>query len=219
MTSAQYIELLAPGILETLYMTLISSLFAYIIGLPLGIMLVVMDKDGIRPVVPVHKVLGIVINLLRSIPFLILMIAIIPLTRFIVGTSVGSVATLVPLVVAAAPYIARLVEGSIREVDRGVIEAAQSMGASPMRIITKVMLPEARPSLLVGCAIAVTTILSYSAMSGIVGGGGLGAIAINYGYYRKNVPIMIATIILLVIVVQILQELGMLIARTLDKRK
>lgn len=219
MSSGELVGLLWPGLLETLYMTLVSSLFAYVIGLPLGVLLVVMDKDGIHPVVPVQRVMGVIINLLRSAPFLILLIAITPMTRAIVGTSVGSTATIVPLVVAAAPYVARLVEGSLREVDRGVIEAAQSMGASPMRIIMKVLLPEARPALLTGCAIAVTTILSYSAMSGIVGGGGLGAIAINYGYYRNNTSIMIVTVILLVVVVQILQELGMLIARTFDKRK
>lgn len=218
MSSSELISLLVPGLYETLYMVIVSTIFAYIIGLPIGIMLVVMDKDGIFPLVSVQRVLGVIVNILRSVPFLILLITIMPITRAIVGTSVGYKAAVVPLVVAAAPYIARLVESSIREVDNGVIEAVESMGASPMRII-RVMLLEARPSLLVGCAIAVTTILGYSAMAGIVGGGGLGAIAINYGYYRKDTQIMLVTVIVIVIVVQILQELGMRIATIMDKRK
>lgn len=212
------ISMIAMGMLETLYMTLVSSAIAYILGLPMGIALVVTGRDGIRPLKTFNVILGFIINVLRSVPFLILLITIIPFTRAIVGTTIGSTATIVPLVVAAAPYIARLVESSVKEVDRGVIEAAQSMGASPMQIIWKVMLPEARPSLLVGAAIAVTTILSYSAMAGIVGGGGLGAIAINYGYYRYQDDIMLVTVILLVIVVQVLQEVGMKIAKIGDKR-
>lgn len=212
------LNMLVWGLGETLYMTLFSTLLAYVIGLPLGITLVVTDKDGIRPIIWLNKILGLIINLARSVPFLILLIALIPFTRAVVGTTIGSTATVVPLVIAAAPFIARLVESSIKEVDIGVIEAAQSMGASPMKIIYKVMLPEARPSLIVGSAIAVTTILSYSAMAGIVGGGGLGDIAIRYGYYRYQNDIMLVTVALLVIVVQVLQEIGMKLAKVGDKR-
>lgn len=212
------LNMLARGLGESLYMTIFSTLMAYVIGLPLGLILVVTDKDGIRPMLGLNRVLGVIINLARSVPFLILLIALIPFTRMIVGTTIGSTATVVPLVIAAAPFIARLVESSIKEVDIGVIEAAQSMGASPMKIIYKVMLPEARPSLIVGGAIAITTILSYSAMAGIVGGGGLGDIAIRYGYYRYQKDIMLVTVALLVIVVQVLQEIGMKLAKIGDKR-
>lgn len=212
------VEIIAKGVGETLYMTLASTLFSYIIGLPMGIAMVVTDKDGIAPLVPFNKVLGIIINIVRSVPFLILLISVIPFTRLIVGTSIGSSATVVPLVIAAAPFIARLVESSLKEVDKGVVEAAQSMGCSSMQIITKVLLPEARPSLTVGSAIAITTILSYSAMAGIVGGGGLGDIAIRYGYYRYQENIMLITVALLVVIVQIFQEIGMKIAKKSDKR-
>ncbi len=218
MLSHAIIVKIAVGIWETIYMTLASSAIAYVIGLPLGILLVVTDSTGITPHTLFNKVLGVIINLLRSIPFLILLITIMPFTRLVVGTTIGSKATVVPLIVASAPYIARLVESSLKEVDYGVIEAANSMGASPFQIIWKVLLPEARPSLLVGAAIAVTTILSYSAMAGIVGGGGLGAIAINYGYYRYEKKIMLITVILLVLVVQLFQEVGMFIAKRADKR-
>ncbi len=179
----------------------------------------VTDKDGIRPVKLLNQILGIIINILRSIPFLILLILVFPLTKSIVGTTVGSNATIVPLVIAAAPFIARLVESSLKEVDKGVIEAAYSMGASPTQIIYKVLLPEARPSLIVGSAIAVTTILSYSAMAGVVAGGGLGDIAIRYGLYRYQTDIMLVTVALLVVIVQILQEVGMKFAKISDKRK
>ncbi len=212
------VKMLAEGFLETLYMTFVSSAVAYLLGLPLGIVLVVTDKGGIRPIPWLNWFLGVVINLLRSVPFLILLITVIPITRFITGTTLGSTATIVPLVIAAAPFIARLVESSLKEVDKGVIEAAQSMGASPLQIVFKVMLPEARPSLIVGSAIAVTTILSYSAMTGFVGGGGLGDIAIRYGYYRYQTGIMLITVVLLVIIVQVLQELGMKLAKISDKR-
>ena len=178
------------GIVESLYMVLVSTLCAYIIGLPLGVLLVTSAKDGIRPCAPLFKVLDVIVNLTRSIPFIILLVAIIPFTRFVVGTTLGSTATIVPLTLSAAPFIARLVESSIKEVDVGVIEAAQSMGASYMQIVWKVMLPESRPSLIVGSAIATTTILGYSAMAGFVGGGGLGTIAINYGYNRYENDIM-----------------------------
>lgn len=211
-------NMIGKGILETLYMTLVSTFFAYLLGLPLGIALVVTDREGILPQPLINRTLGILVNLLRSVPFLILLIAVQPLTRKIVGTTLGSTATIVPLVIAAAPFLARLVESSVKEVDHGVVEAAQSMGASPAQIVWKVLLPEAKPSLIVGSAIAVTSILSYSAMAGIVGGGGLGDIAIRYGYYRYETEIMLITVALLVLLVQLMQETGMWIARTLDKR-
>jgi D-methionine transport system permease protein len=215
---AAVIKMIVLGLGETLYMTLLSTALAYLLGLPLGIILVVTEKDGIRPQRFLNRILNFIINVIRSVPFLILLVAVIPITRFIVGKIIGSSATVVPLVIAAAPFIARLVESSLKEVDKGVIEAAQSMGASPLQIITKVMLPEALPSLIVGAAIAVTTILSYSAMAGFVGGGGLGTIAINYGYYRYQNDVMFATVALLVIVVQVLQEIGTWIANLSDKR-
>jgi D-methionine transport system permease protein len=211
--------MLGRGVLESLYMTLVSTALAYLFGLPLGIAMVITDKDGIYPREKFNWVLGLIINLLRSIPFLILLVMVIPVTRAIVGTTIGSNATIVPLVIAAAPFIARLVESSLKEVSKGVIEAAQSMGASAMQIITKVLLPEARPSLIVGGAIAVTTILSYSAMAGFVAGGGLGDIAIRYGYHRYQTDIMLVTVALLVVIVQVLQEVGTKLARIGDKRK
>lgn len=212
------LALIGQGLLDTLYMTLVSTALSYVLGLPLGILLVVTDKDGIFPMRIVNGILGVIINILRSVPFLILLVAVIPFTRAVVGTSIGSTATIVPLVIAAAPFIARLVESSIKEVDKGVIEAAQSMGASTVQIIWKVMLPEARSSLIVGSAIAVTTILSYSAMSGFVGGGGLGDIAIKYGYYRYQNDVMLITVLVLVVLVQIFQEVGMRLAKIGDKR-
>lgn len=211
--------MLGRGLLESLYMTLVSTVLAYVFGLPLGIAMVITDKDGIYPREKFNWILGLIINLLRSIPFLILLIMVLPITKAIVGTTIGSNATIVPLVIAASPFIARLVESSMKEVSKGVIEAAQSMGASSMQIITKVLLPEARPSLIVGSAIAVTTILSYSAMAGFVAGGGLGDIAIRYGYHRYQTDIMLVTVALLVIIVQVLQEVGMKLARIGDKRR
>ncbi len=210
--------MIGQGIVETLYMTLASTVLSYVFGLPLGILLVVTDRDGIFPMRILNGVIGVIVNILRSVPFLILLVAVIPLTRALVGTSIGSTATIVPLVIAAAPFIARLVESSIKEVDKGVIEAAQSMGASPFQIIWKVMLPEARPSLVVGSAIAITTILSYSAMAGFVGGGGLGDLAIKYGYYRYQNDVMLITVLVLVVLVQIFQEVGMRLAKIGDKR-
>ena len=203
---------------ETLYMTLLSTLVAYAIGLPIGIGLIITDKNGLRPMRVLNAVLGIIVNILRSIPFLILLIAIMPFTRFITGTTIGSVATIVPLTVAAAPFVARMVESSLKEVDPGVVEAAQSMGASTWKIVWSVFLKKGKPSLIVGSAIALGTILGYSAMAGIVGGGGLGAIAINYGYYRGDSQTMLITVVLLVVIVQILQEVAMFIARTRDRR-
>ena len=212
------VKLIAVGILQTLYMTLGSALLAYLIGLPVGVVLYATDRGGVWENRIVNRVLGILVNFLRSVPFISLLIWVLPVTRAIVGTSIGSTATIVPLVISAAPFVARMVESSLKEVDAGVIEAAHAMGASPIQIITKVLLPEALPSLVVGSSIAVTTILGYSAMSGFTGGGGLGAIAINYGYYRYQNDMMLITVVLLVIVVQILQELGMHFAKLSDKR-
>ena len=219
MWNSQVIIMLLEGIRDTLYMTLASTLFGYIIGLPMGIVLTVTDKDGIRPTAAVYKVLDVISNLLRSIPFIILLIVLIPFTRFVVGRSYGSTATIVPLTIAAAPYIARMVESSLQEVDAGVIEAARSMGASDFQIVTKVMLVEARTSLIVGATISLGTILGYSAMAGTVGGGGLGDIAIRYGYTRWQTDIMVVTVVLLVILFQIFQTIGMKIANRLDRRK
>ena len=219
MWNSQVIIMLLEGIRDTLYMTLASTLFGYIIGLPMGILLTVTDKDGIRPNAAVYKVLDVISNLLRSIPFIILLIVLIPFTRFVVGRSYGSTATIVPLTIAAAPYIARMVESSLKEVDAGVIEAARSMGASDFQIVTKVMLVEARTSLIVGATISLGTILGYSAMAGTVGGGGLGDIAIRYGYTRWQTDIMVVTVVLLVILFQIFQTIGMKIANRLDRRK
>lgn len=219
MWNSQVIVMLLEGIRDTLYMTLASTLFGYIIGLPMGIVLTVTDKDGIRPNAAVYKVLDVISNLLRSIPFIILLIVLIPFTRFVVGRSYGSTATIVPLTIAAAPYIARMVESSLKEVDAGVIEAARSMGASDFQIVTRVMLVEVRTSLIVGATISLGTILGYSAMAGTVGGGGLGDIAIRYGYTRWQTDIMVVTVVLLVILFQIFQTIGMKIANRLDRRK
>lgn len=207
------------AIWETVYVTLISTFFAILIGLPLGVLLVAGEKNKIlRVPSSVLHVLNIVINLLRSVPFLILMIMVFPLTRLIMGTVVGTEASIVPLVIAAFPFIARLVESSLREINPNIIETAQSMGASPFQIIVKVMLPESLPSLLSNATIAVTTILGYSAMSGIIGGGGLGKIAINYGYYRYQYLVMAFAVIFLILLVQIFQSLGTHFAAKTDKR-
>jgi len=213
-----YGSMLLAGIGETLYMTLISALLAYLIGLPLGVLLVVTAPEGIRPLRSFNSVLGFIVNVLRSVPFLILLILVIPLTRLIVGTSLGPSAAIVPLTIAAAPFVARLVEASLAEVDSGVVEAAWSMGASPFKIIMKVLLPEARSALLLGATIAAITILGYSAMAGIVGGGGLGDIAIRYGYYRYETNVMVVSVVLLVVIVMVLQALGNRWARLIDKK-
>ena len=202
----------------TLYMTLVSTLIAYILGLPMGITLVVTAPGGLKPNKIVYKILDVVVNIVRSIPFLILLVLLIPFTRFIVGKSYGATATIVPLSIAAAPFVARLVESSLLEVDHGVVEAAQSMGASLWMIVWKVLLVEARTSLIVGGTIALGTILGYSAMAGTVGGGGLGDIAIRYGYHRYQADIMIVTVILLVALVQILQVIGTKLSKKLDRR-
>lgn len=219
MWSSEVISMIIQGIGETLYMSVVSTVFGYVLGLPLGILLMISDKECIRPNAVLYRILDVVCNILRSIPFLILLILIIPLTRFIVGKSYGTTATIVPLVISAAPFIARMVESSLKEVDHGVIEAAQSMGAGNMTIIWRVLLGEARVSLIVGATIAFGTILGYSAMAGTVGGGGLGDIAIRYGYYRYQSDIMIVTVVLLVLLVQIFQIAGTKVAAVLDKRK
>lgn len=204
---------------ETVYVTLAATLFSIIIGLPLGVLVVVGEKDGIMPLPKgVLHIINVIINLLRSVPFLILMILVFPLTRLIVGTVVGTTASIVPLVIAAAPFVARLVESSLRELNPNIVEAAQAMGASPFQIITKVMIPESVPSLISNMTIAITTILGYSAMSGIIGGGGLGKIAINYGYYRYKYLIMICAVILLIVLVQIFQTIGTRLAVKSDNR-
>ena len=204
---------------ETVYVTLLSTLFAIIIGLPLGMLLVAGEPNGIRPMPPLMmKIINVVINLLRSVPFLILIVMVIPLTRLIIGTSVGTVASIVPLVVAAFPFVARLVEGSLREVSPNIIETAQSMGATPMQILLRVMLPEAVPSLITNFTLAITTILGYTAMSGAIGGGGLGNIAIMIGYNRYKYAVLYAAVIVLVILVQVLQSAGTWLAIKSDKR-
>ena len=208
-----------PAIWETFYVTLLSTAFAIVIGLPLGVLLVVGEKNGVLPLPTwLLHVLNVIINLLRSIPFLILMIMVFPLSRLIIGTTVGTRATIVPLVIAAFPFVARLVESSLRELDPNIIEAAQSMGATPMQIICKVMIPESIPSLLQNFTIALTTILGYSAMSGIIGGGGLGKIAIDYGFYRYKYLVMYAAVILLILLVQLFQSVGTKLAAKCDKR-
>lgn len=204
---------------ETIYVTVLATAFAIILGLPLGVLLVVGEKDGVLPLPKgVMHVLNVFINLLRSVPFLILMIMVFPLTRLIVGTAVGTTASIVPLVIAAFPFVARLVESSLREVNPNIIEMAQSMGASPFQIIVKVLIPESIPSLMSNFTIAITTILGYSAMSGIIGGGGLGKIAINYGYYRYKYLVMLIAVILLIILVQIFQSVGTRLSVKSDKR-
>ena len=219
MFSSEVIQMLIQGIGETLYMTLASTLFGYLFGLPMGILLTISDKEGIKPNWVLYKVLDVIANIVRSVPFLILLIVLIPFTRMIVGKSYGSTATIVPLVAAAVPYIARMVESSLREVDAGVIEAARSMGASTFTIVTKVLLVEARTSLIVGVTITLGTILGYSAMAGTVGGGGLGDIAIRYGYHRYEADIMAVTVVLLILLVQIFQTIRMKLSVNLDKRK
>ena len=207
------------GIWETLYSTIVATFVACILGLVLGVLLVVGEKDGVRPLpAPVMRVLNFVINILRSVPFLILMLMVLPLSKVLLGTRIGTLASIPPLIIAAAPFVARLVETSLREVDKGVIEAAQSMGCSPFQIIWKVILPESKPSLIAGATTAFITILSYGAMAGAIGGGGLGKIAINYGYNKYNYAVMLIAVIFIVILVQIFQSLGTWLAVRSDKR-
>ena len=210
--------ILQLGVWETIYLTFISAFFAYLFGLPLGILLSITDKGGIRPIPWLNKILGFIVNIFRSIPFVILMIAVLPVAKVVVGTALGNKAMIVTLIIAAVPYVARMVESSIKEVESGVIEAAQAMGTSSIKIVFKVLIPEAKPSLLVGAVISLVTILGYSAMAGTIGGGGLGMIAINFGYQRFNDNVIWICVLLTVIIVQIIQEVGMLIARKTDKR-
>ncbi len=212
-------QLLVGGTVETLYTVAIATVLGYLLGLPLGVLLTITDRGGLLPRPVLNRVLGFVVNFLRSVPFLILMIWLTPFIRLVVGTSIGPKAAIVALVIAAAPFIARLVEATLKEVDPGVVEAARSMGAGNWQIITKVLLPEARTSLLINAAIATTTIIAYSAMAGFIGAGGLGTIATNYGYRRYNNTIMNLTVIVLVVLVQVIQELGLRLAKKWDKRK
>lgn len=220
LTEAKYLLNNLPfAIWETIYSTVIATFFAYVIGLPLGVILVAGEKGGIRPLpAPLMKILGVVVNLLRSVPFLILMVVVFPLARVILGTSIGTMAAIVPLTIAAFPFVARLVESSLREMDRGVIEAAQAMGCSPMQIICKVLLPECLPSLLTGFTTAFITILGYGAMSGAIGGGGLGNMAINRGHTRGMTLVLYAAVVVLVILVQVFQSVGTHFAVSSDKR-
>lgn len=210
---------LGTAIWETIYSTIVATFFSYVIGLPLGVILVTGEKGGVRPLPGwLMKVLNTAVNLLRSVPFLILMVMVIPLSRMILGTSVGTTASIIPLICAAFPFVARLVEASLRETDKGILEAAQAMGCTPFQIIRKVMLPEALPSLLIGFTTAFITILSYGAMSGAIGGGGLGSLAINYGYQRKMYFILYVSVVILVVMVQVFQSLGTHFAVALDRR-
>lgn len=225
MFDAATISMLIDGTIATLVMTLVTTLVSYLIGIPMGILLTVTQNESLMPRGPMrplaqatNTVVGAIVNILRSVPFLILMITVAPITKALVGTTIGTRATIVALIIAAAPFVARLVEQSLMEVDPGVVEAAQSMGASTSQIVTKVLLSEAKPSLLNGVMISSVTILGYSAMAGFVGGGGLGDIAIRFGYYRYETEIMLVTVVLLVLLVQILQGIGGRIARRSDKR-
>lgn len=219
MFSSTIINMLLEGIVDTLYMTIASTVLGYLFGLPMGILLTVTDKDGIKPNAFIYKIFDFIANVVRSIPFLILLILLIPFTRALIGKSYGATATVVSLTVAAAPYIARMVESSLKEVDAGVIEAARSMGASNFDIVFKVLLVEAKTSLIVGATITVGTIFGYSAMAGTLGGGGLGDIAVRYGFHRWDTAIMIVTVVLIIILFQIFQTVGMKIASSLDRRK
>ena len=212
-------NMILNGILETVYMTVVSTFFGYLLGLPMGILLTTSDKNGLKPNPFLYKVLDAISNVVRSVPFLILLILLIPITRQLVGKSYGTTATIVPLVISAAPYIARMVESSLKEVDAGVIEAAKSMGASRIQIVFKVLLVEARTSLITNATIALGTVLGYSAMAGTLGGGGLGSIAVQYGYYRYQTDIMIVTVILLIILFQVFTNSGMFIGRKLNHKQ
>lgn len=215
---AEYKDMLITGTLETLYMTLFSTVLAHIIGMPLGVITVITDQKGIAPNRTVNVVLGTIINIGRSIPFTILMVALIPFTRLVVGKAIGATAAIVPLTIAAAPFVARLVESSLAEVDPGVVEAAKTMGATTWQIASKVLLPEAVPSLIRGFSITTITLIGYSAMAGAFGSGGLGDIAIRYGFHRYQTEVMLITIILIVVIVQIIQMIFNFVANKIDKR-
>lgn len=216
---SEYTNLLGNGTLDTLYMTGMAAVFAYVLGLPLGIALVLTEKAGVTPWPAFNRALGWIINIVRSVPFIILLIAIIPFTRLVVGTSIGSTASIVPLALGAVPFVARMVESSLKELDPGVIEAAQAMGASVPQIVTRVLIPECLPSLVLGATITVITLIGYSAMAGAVGGGGLGDIAVRYGYYRYQKDLMFMTIALLLVIVQVVQTTGNLLSRKVDRKK
>ena len=215
---SELLELLKPSLFETLYMVTVSMAFTIIIGMPLGIILVVTEEKHILPNSVLNNVLSYMVNIMRSLPFVILMISIIPFTKLIVGTTIGTTAAIVPLIVAAVPFFARVVENSLREIDFGVIEASIAMGASPFEIITKVMIPEAMSSLVLGITITIINILGYSAMAGIVGGGGLGDLAIRYGYHRFRTNVMIATVLVLILIVQIIQSIGNKLSNYINKK-
>ena len=210
--------MMLEGIRDTIYMTVVSTFFGYLIGIPLGIALTLTDKNGLRQNQAVYRLLDVIINITRSVPFLILLIVVMPLTKLLAGKSYGSTATIVPLTLAAAPLIGRMVESSLKEVNKGVIEAAVSMGAKTETIVLKVLIGEARTSLLVGVTIVLGTVLGYSAMAGVVGGGGLGDIAIRYGYYRYDTPVMLVTLVFIVAIVQLMQFVGTLLAKRMDHR-
>ena len=209
---------LGKAIWETVYMVFLSTLLSYVIGLPLGLILTVTDKDGIHPIPVLNKILGFIVNIFRSMPFIVLMVAMLPVAKLVVGTSFGNAAMIVMLVIAAAPYVARMVESSIKEVSAGVIEAAQSMGASNFKIIYKVLIPEAKPALIIGAVISTVTILSYSAMASTIAAGGLGSIAIIWGHQRSKDIVTWVCVALIVLIVQVIQEVGMRIASKTDKR-
>lgn len=211
-------EMIMEGLQETLYMIFVSTIVAYLFGLPLGILSEISRKGGLRPIPVISKILDIVINLGRSVPFIILLVAVLPLTRSIIGTTIGAKAACVPLIIAAIPFVARLVENSLKEIDGGVIEAARAMGANDLEIIFKVMIPESLPSLILGASLATITVVGYTAMAGAIGGGGLGDIAIRYGYHRRETDIMVVAIIILVAIVQIIQSIGEIISKGIDKR-
>ena len=215
---ADNLSMLMEGAGETLYMTFVSALFAYVLGLPLGVALIVTDKNGLHPMKTLNAILGWVVNIGRSVPFVILMIAIAPFTRLIVGKAFGTTATIVPLVIAAAPFVARMVEQSLNEIDHGVVEAARTMGASTFEIVWKVLLPESVPSLIRGVAVTVITLVSYSAMAGALGGGGLGDIAVRYGMHRYQYDVMMLTLVLIIIIVQVIQVIFDIVAKRIDKR-
>lgn len=217
--NAQIWREIGIGCWETIYASVIATLFSLIFGMAIGVVLALTDKQGLKPNVVVNKILGVIVNVLRSVPFLILFVAVMPFTRFLVGTTIGATATIVPLTLAATPFVARLTETTVKELDGGVLEAALSCGAPVRTIVWKVILPESLPSLLSNAVIALVTVIGYSAMSGFCGGGGLGAIAINYGYYRGNETVMLVTVLIIIVLVQIFQEVGLLLAQRRDRRK
>lgn len=212
------LELLIPSLLETLYMVFFSTIFSLIIGFPLGILLVITEKGGIWEKPLLNQILSGIINILRSFPFIILMILVFPLSRIIVGSTIGTTATIVPLSIAAAPFVARVIESALKEVDRGVIEASLSMGATVSQIVFKVLIPEAMPSLVMGITLTIINLIGYSAMAGAIGGGGLGDLAIRYGLYRFKTNIMVTSVIIIIILVQGIQFLGNKIAISIDKK-